>query len=134
MEEVYRARLRKDPCDTLARARLAWCLFLQSLHKAGQESIIQSLSQGLPQVDTTGLRAVQGGPEAQELLDECLRHTETVLHLTMPGEQRFEMERLLGLARLTLGDTAFSAAEQKAHQILDSLIRDLNSPGDPGEP
>jgi hypothetical protein len=130
VEGVYRMRLLSDPCDTLARGRLAWCLFLQSLHRAGEERILNAL-RGSKVTFASGPLPMPFGPEAQELLEECLRQTEAVLHLSEPGEQRMEMERLLGLARLSVGNGAYRAAEDKAHRILDSLIQDLGGAGDP---
>lgn len=128
MEAVCRARVLADPVDTLARGRLAWCLFLQAVHQAGQESILEQLGITPLEVKAVGPRESFEDRQAQELLDECLRHTEAVLHLSAPGQQRTEMERLLGLARLSVGEPAFNSAEQKAHRILDTLIRDLKGP------
>lgn len=125
VETVYRSRIITDPCDTMARGRLAWCLFIQSLHKAGQESVIQALS--AVQVDAATFALNAHGPEAQQLLDECLRHTEAVMQFCS-GEERSEMERLLGLARLSIGSTAMAAAEDRAHEILQRLMRDLSDP------
>lgn len=134
MEAVCRARVLADPMDTLVRGRLAWCLFLQAVHQAGQESILEQLGLTTLEVDAVRIPESLADRQAQELLDECLRHTEAVLHLSAPGQQRTEMERLLGLARLSVGEPAFIAAEQKAHRILDTLIRDLNRPDvDSGE-
>ena len=42
-----------------------------------------------------------------------------------------EMERLLGLARLSIGPTAMTLAEDRAHGILDRLMRDLTNPDPP---
>lgn len=130
IEAVYRARLLSDPCDVLARGCLAWCLFLQSLHRAGEERMLDRL-RGFHSAAGKALAIPRpAGPEAQELLNECLRQTETVLHLSEPGEPRLEMERLLGLARLSAGSQAFHSAEENAHRILEDLIRDLSDRDD----
>jgi hypothetical protein len=124
LEQVCRDMVLRDPCDTLARARLAWCLFLQGVHQAGQESILEGL------VGETDAPVLSGGlppanREAHQLLDECLRQTETVLHLALSGRERSEMEHLRYLTRLCVGDQPVAAAELKLQRILQRLLQDV---------
>lgn len=128
VENFCRSRILQDPCDTLPRGTLAWCLFLQALHQAGRESVLNLLPDLTlwPEGEQEPFEP-QSERGAEQLLAECLRLTEIALSLTEPGELRTEMERLRSLARLSAGEQPVYRAEQQMQQILHTLMDDVKA-------
>ncbi|HEY3282486.1 MAG TPA: hypothetical protein VGN26_09450 [Armatimonadota bacterium] len=127
-EEIYRARLANEPGDTTARMKLAWCLFMQALYRAGQESVLMALvaASGAREDSPEGalLKALQS-EESSALFGECLKQTNTVLQLSPSDGDRRDMERLQYLARLSGAGQAVVEAEEAAARILGELLREL---------
>lgn len=127
VEQLYRAQLTDDPADPAARISLAWCLFMQSLLRAGQESVLDAL-----------IDATEGGEErlgavmdeateqnATELLEDCLRQTMTVKHLTVDPAARRSAERILALVKLSGGASALTVAEGRTARLLGEVTREV---------
>jgi hypothetical protein len=129
VEQVYRGRLRADPSDTLARVRLAWCLFAQAMHEAGQESVYEALRSRQPptakELEELGLPSSERG--ATSLLDDCLRQSYAALHLTASKREQEGAEELQALARLVSGEAPLARAEGWANDIVTALTADLNA-------
>lgn len=127
VEAVYRRQLTQDPADAVARVGLAWCLFMLALLQAGQESVVEALLDPTagehPPVEETAPAAL--GPNAAELLEDCLRQTLTVKQLTSNAEARVSAERILSLVRLSGGGRALGAAEERAARVLNDVAREV---------
>ncbi len=125
-EDIYRARLANEPGDTSARVKLAWCLFMQALYRAGQESVLGALVSA-PEESAAQQSWVQAvmNQGAAELFSECLRQTSTVLQLSPSAGERHDMERLQDLAKLSGAGQAVLEAEEEAARILGELLREL---------
>lgn len=137
VEQIYRNRLRSEPCDTLARVRLAWCLFAQALHEAGRESAYAALRCSNPphaeELDEKCLPEMERG--ATSLLDDCLRQTYAALHLSVSRREQQDAAELQALARLISGEAPLARAESWANEILSAMVVDLNQPNrTSGEP
>jgi len=130
VENLYRQRLLEDPCDTLARNRLAWCLFMQALHQAGRESVQSRVpsTEAMEQAADWNCAAASPEREAEDLLRDCLRQASTVLVLSQSQQEHQDVENLQGLARLSCGALPGGQAEGWVEQILERLARDVVEP------
>jgi hypothetical protein len=129
VEEVYRKQLAADPADTVARISLAWCLFMQALLRAGQESVLAALVDASEGKDEQLSRAIRTILEqnAAELLDDCLRQTMTVKQLSSDPDAHVSAERIQTLVQLSGRGDAVSAAEDEAARILNEVTREVLS-------
>src|SRR5436190_24346001 len=97
-ESIYRHTLLIEPGDTAFRLRLAWCLFIQAVHQAGRESILDTVEceygglNGLTPELSNGIEK-----SVDELLKDCVRQTTTVRQLTLKERDRSDAELLLSL-------------------------------------
>ena len=125
VEHLYRSQLAEDPADPLARVSLAWCLFMQALLRAGQESVLQALVERGTAAEELSLEpavtAAQADPGAGELLEDCLRQTMAVKQISADPQVQRSAERLLALVRLSGGSPALTAAEEAAARILGDV-------------
>ncbi len=119
VEQVYRRRLQADPSDLPARTGLAWCLFMQALHQAGQERVLAALS---PESEPRAA-AAPAGKLASDLLRDCLKQAMTVMQLSGDPVQQSEVGRLATLVRLSGGEEAVTAAEHEAAAVLAEVTR-----------
>ena len=124
-ETVYRKQILQDPGDMDARLRLAWCLFLRSLHQAGRESLLAELLAAGSEGDSVDLTQWVRYQDNRNLLSECLRQLSTVSHLSGSMPDHREVEQLHGLVRLAGGESAVRTAEADATRALSALVRDL---------
>lgn len=127
VERLYRQQLVAEPGDTMARVSLAWCLFMQALHRAGQESTAPMLLE-LPVPPDTG--ELDPDPLARErdsahLLQDCLRQTLAVLQLSPNPRDRTDVERLQALVKLSGGEALLADAEEQARRVLLQLTREM---------
>ncbi|MCC2669055.1 MAG: hypothetical protein K0Q72_1526 [Armatimonadetes bacterium] len=136
VERMYRQRLTDEPGDMVARVSLAWCLFLQALHRAGEENALTGIDSaleeaGIPITEMLELGEDDGeeGRAADRLLEDCLRQTVTVLQLSPDPRDRTDVERLQALIRLSGGEAAIADAEDQSRQILVQLTREMLNEG-----
>lgn len=127
VERIYRKQLIEEPGDTVARVSLAWCLFMQALHRAGQESTATPLLDVTIPPDT-----VESEPESDalhrdsaHLLQECLRQAIAVIQLSPNPRDHSDVERLQSLIKLSGGEALLADAEEQARRILTQLTREL---------
>ena len=127
VEYVYRKQLTEDPSDPVSRLSLAWCLFMQSLLRAGQESVLEALVEATDAGDAPLECAWDAAAEqdAAQLLDDCLTQTMTVKQLSADPATHYSAERLLTLVRLSGGSQALSAAESRTAGILGRVTREI---------
>ena len=131
-ENIYRARLRSQPEDMALRLSLAWCLFMQALHRSGQEAVhgVYALAYiNAPSVDMETLDWVDGR-SANALLTDCLQQTYTVKHLSMHEEERVEVARLHALVELAGAQDVSTFAEEQCMQRLVELAREAMRPAE----
>lgn len=123
VERIYRNRLADEPSDMVARSGLAWCLFLQALHRAGEESTLEAL------VAAAGgaLNADASDRDSRALLRDSLLNAATVLQLSPSDRERRDAERLQMLAELSGGLEAVAAARDNAHAILGQIALELDT-------
>jgi hypothetical protein len=127
LERSYRRHLAKKPEDMGARINLAWCLFMQALHQAGQESILRIFRE----VDT-GTDSQRGNrirtdldTDALQLLKECLQQMHTVQQLSLHARERVDVEKLQALIRLSGGERAVVEAEKETLRALIKLAQEI---------
>src|SRR4051794_37801477 len=79
IELIYRNRLSMEPCDAEARTRLAWCLCLEALFRAGQENVLSSLSRGTHRnkEDNTFLLSLFD-EKSESLFRDCIQQSQLV--------------------------------------------------------
>jgi hypothetical protein len=124
VEHLYRTRLTSEPTDMIARVSLAWCLFMQALHRAGQESVLQQIVAAGETADPE--RRVSDGREgSSDLLRDCLRQAIMVIQLSPDQGDREDVERLHALVKLSGGDRALSEASEEAARILTDMTREI---------
>jgi hypothetical protein len=126
VEYVYRRQLAEDPAEPVARISLAWCLFMQSLLRAGQESVLEALveaTEGCEEPLEQTMKSVLD-QNATQLLADCLRQTLTVKQLSSDPEAQVGAEKILSLVRLSGAGSALSSAEDQARKILSEVTRE----------
>lgn len=125
VERIYRKQLVEEPGNTVARVSLAWCLFMQALHRAGQESAVNSILElALPADQPTG-EGQATDRDSAVLLQDCLRQALAVLQLSPDPRDRLDVERLQALVKLSGGAEILADAEEQAHRILTQLTREM---------
>ncbi len=124
-EAACRTRLAFEPTDLGARKKLAWCLFLQAIHQAGQEALLDLVPDELRTAEPTPPERPTHPRGARELLRECLRHCFAIRQLTTDPQDVHEVERLQALVRLSGGEAALSEAENEARGILARVTQEL---------
>jgi hypothetical protein len=127
LECIYRRQLADDPAEPVARISLAWCLLMQSLLRAGQESVLEALveaTEGREESLDQTMNAVLDQNAAQ-LLEDCLRQTMAVKQLSSDPEAHVSAEKILSLVRLSGAGSALNSAEDQAKKILSEVTREV---------
>jgi hypothetical protein len=126
--DFYRRRLESAPEDMTARLSLAWCLFLQSIYRAGQESVLEEATtgDGITGAEPSTARPAGLEPHARQLLCDSLRETFATLQLSAHPGHVTDAEKLQTLVRLAGGGKALSEVEAGALEVLERLAQDLN--------
>jgi hypothetical protein len=124
-ERTYRQRLLNEPADTSARVDLAWCLFMQALHRAGQESASRDHVPPCDHASVTVCGAAKADRDAIELLKDSLRQAYTVMHLSSRAEDQMNAKRLHMLVKLSGAVDMVSEAATEASKILDEITSDI---------
>lgn len=134
LEADCRERLRLAPDDVRVRADLAWCLFAQAVHTAGEERLLKMLGDEAGQRPRRGNRSGSlADRDAEDILHECLYQAATVSQLCPQTEGQSEILRLQSLVQSSGGSEAVAQAEDQARRILASIARDmLAEETDPG--
>ena len=125
-ESSYRECLVSDPADTATRLRLAWCLFVQAVHQAGRESILETISFDGPGSDLLPgvIRSIQE-TDVDHLLQDCLRQTTTVMQLTRRPHERSDVEMLQLLVKLAGAEQWAADADREATMRLRDITKAL---------
>lgn len=125
-ESAYRFVLRREPDNMDARVNLAWCLLLQALYASGQEAALAAQTEG---EDTADLHlptsAPTTGSNAQHLLQECLRHSLTVKHLSAQPANRSDIAKLEELVLLAGGKEMLLSSTEGGARIIDNIVSAL---------
>ncbi len=124
---MYRTRLANDPTDSNARVKLAWCLFMHALFRAGQESMLKALFATLEPDTVEKGRKVQSiwDQDADNLIDDCLQQTATVMQLSSDPRDLTDADRLQNLVELSGAGKAVDEAKDNSNRILAELLQDL---------
>jgi hypothetical protein len=123
VERIYRNRLADEPTDMVARSGLAWCLFLQALHRAGEESSLEAIVTAAGGV----LNGCTHDRDSRSLLRDSLLNAATVLQLSTGGRERLDVERLQTLVELSGGIAELTAARDNARDILGQIALELET-------
>jgi len=130
-EEAYRFVLRREPDNMDIRVGLAWCLLLQALYQSGQETVTAAQRDPEDQAyRSTALPGLSPGPDARHLLQECLRHSLTVRHLSSQTANQWDMEKLEGLVFLAGGKDLLQSNEEGGERIRNRIVRALQRASD----
>ncbi len=124
-EKSYRDLLEVEPGAMDVRVDLAWCLFMQAVHMAGQESAIRNngLSSTGNSVWPTPSTALTMQAQAQMMLNECLQNAVTVTQLSTSRQDQMVMNKLETLVKLACGEKLISSARINASRILADLTQ-----------
>lgn len=113
------------------RVNLAWCLLLQALYQSGQETVIaehKGSEVGSQNQDPDA--GLAPGPDARHLLQECLRHSVTVRHLSARPANHLDIEKLQALVVLAGGHELLLSAEEGGAVVRDNIARAVWSASD----
>lgn len=110
-EQASRRILENEPGDTATRLKLAWCLTLQAVYRAGQEE----------EQDNAAAPPVEDGRDAGTLLNCGLQQAVIVLHLSDEPRERREAEQLRTLATRCGAGNAVAASDAEAERVLSDL-------------
>ena len=126
-EHVYRTRLANEPNDSTARIKLAWCLFMQALYRAGQESMLNALVS--PPNDEPSEASVRPkciwDQDAGDLIHECLCQTSTVMQLSSDPLHRTDAQRLQTLVKLSGGEIAVTRSRENSSRVLSEFLHEV---------
>ena len=117
-EAGYRECLQTQPDNTAARLNLAWCLFVQALHRGGIESVCM-VEADQPVMAPIKCSRATGERNSSALLQECLGHAFMVRNLSVGRKDIQDAQRLQALVRLSgLQDAAKSAEAQSMDWLI----------------
>ena len=130
-EAAYRTQLASDPCDTHARMKLAWCLFVQAVHAAGRESLFHQGHEGSAPVDERLPHLLESIREndVDHLLRDCLRQTTAVLHLSKEQRERTDVEMLQTLIGMAGAERWTHDTSREADRCLYNIARAIIQDG-----
>ena len=130
-ESAYRNQLASDPCDTQARVKLAWCLFVQAVHAAGRESLFHEVHEGSVRVDERLPRVIEAIREndVDHLLRDCLRQTTAVIHLSKEQRDRTDVEMLQTLIGMAGAERWTYDTSREADRCLYNIARAIIQDG-----
>jgi hypothetical protein len=125
-EDTYREQLRSEPDDLALRLSLAWCLFMQALHRSGQEAVFTYTQHACTDASAavTPTDSATADRSANALLKDCLQQTYTIKHLSLREEERLEVARLHALVEMAGAQDLVIGAEVKSVQRLVALARE----------
>lgn len=125
-EHLYRTRLANQPDDCAARVKLAWCLFMQALYRAGQESMLKALFSTEEESLTHHARIRNvWEQDANDLLQDCLFQTGMVMQLTSDPQCRAEIQRLEALVKLIGCEQAVAYAHENSSRVLGEMLQEV---------
>ena len=126
-ETIYRSRLVNTPENTETRIKLAWCLFMQALYRAGQESMLAALISNDEdnQSDLSQRSKFIWDQDAGELINDCLQQTSTVLQLSASSKERLDANRLQSLVKMSGGEQAVAQAREASSRLLGEVLQEL---------
>jgi hypothetical protein len=126
-ESIYRTRLANEPGDSTARVKLAWCLFMEAIYRAGQESMLAALCTTVNLDDEQRSKRMQliWDQDADQLLNDCLQQTTTVMEISSDPWDRKDVERIKALVKLSGVRKAVSDAEEEAARIQAAILSDI---------
>jgi|SRR5579862_5259075 len=119
-EQTYRQQLISHPEDTELRLRLAWCLFMQALYRAGQEAAMNAEPS-----DPDSPSEPRCERDSQGLLRDCLQQTYTVMHVSVRSGDRPDVEKIQELVRLSGTQNVLRQAQDRAAYILAKLTGEM---------
>jgi len=126
LEISYRLRLLEDPTDMNARVSLAWCLFLQAAHQAGQECLLSDFLEGAGDDRTVNLPVeTMHHRDANRILRDCLQQAITVSQLSSNEEDLSDIVKIQQLITLSGGEQAIAESEREAAHILAEITREV---------
>jgi hypothetical protein len=125
VETVYRRQLQHDPADMVSRLSLAWCLFIQALHKAGQESALTTLGEPGDCCSAPSAENPAREQDAQQLLRDCLRQTIMIMQLSPDTRDQSDVRRLRALVKLSGAEQLLSEAEADATRLLQDVAAEI---------
>ena len=126
-EHLYRTCLANQPEDTGARIKLAWCLFMQALYRAGQESMLAALvaQPGEDRSSISQRSRFVWEEDADQLIRDCLQHTSTVKQLSRNPKDRNDADRLQHLVKMTGGHHAVEQAREASSKVLGEVLQEI---------
>jgi hypothetical protein len=103
------------------------------LHEAGQESAYAAVrASDPPSADEGEPRSLTSSERGSaSLLEDCLRQSYAVLHLSASKRDEQDAVELQALARLISGEASLSRAEGWASEILARIAADITQDDEP---
>jgi len=124
-EHTYRERLRLQPEDMAVRLSLAWCLFMQAIHRSGQETILDHAVVHIgPASNDAPVNASTVERSANALLKDCLHQTYIIKQLSIDQVEQQDVARLQALVELAGARDIMVGAEEHSVQQLVALARE----------
>lgn len=111
IEVMMQNVLDREPEDTAARLRLAWCLLGKAFHRAGEDAISNTKS------DST-----EG---AEQLLQRCLHHATIITQVSVRVQERQQADSLRALVEMAGGYAALEKSSEEEDTILQEILTRL---------
>lgn len=135
-ERVYRSCLIEEPADTATRLRLAWCLLIQAVHADGRQSSLRGASEGTAQFESDPQGTVP--VEVGILLEDCLRQTTAVMHLSRNEVEHADVRMLQNLINIAAADAeenpVMEESRRRIREITHAIVNDSCGLREPQRP
>ena len=135
-ERVYRSCLIDEPADTSIRLKLAWCLLIQAAHADGRQTILQQGHCGT--MTSSQSMRTREYEDVGYLLEDCLRQTTAVLHLSRDASERADVEVLQNLIGIAAADAeqnpVLEESKRRIREITHAIVADSYAAGLPPKP
>ena len=133
-ERVYRSCLIDEPADTSTRLKLAWCLLIRAVHADGRQAILQN---GMPAPFEAPI-GCDTSENVGNLLEDCLRQTTAVLHLSREETERADVEMLQNLIEIAAADAeenlVLEESRRRIREITHAIVADARAAHRPIKP
>ncbi|MGC4046128.1 MAG: hypothetical protein QM758_20240 [Armatimonas sp.] len=119
MIDTVGMQVDREPDNTAARLRLAWCFLGRALYRVGQTSVVPAV----PLSD--------GDADTLELLQKCLHQVTVVRQISLQSHEQQEAQMLYSLIGMANGHQVTQKSDDEANAILQNLMVSLRSASSP---
>lgn len=122
MIDTVGLQVDREPDNTAARLRLAWCFLSRALYRVGQTSVSPS---------NPHTSSVEGETDANELLQKCLHQVTVVRQISPEPHEQQEAQMLYSLVGMAGQPQLIQQSDEEDSAILHKLMLSIRASGAP---